>query len=242
MAGWIKLHRRLLDWEWYEDANTKVVFLHLLLIANHGEGKYKGHTLKAGQMITSVSEISEATGLSVRQTRTALDHLKTTSEVTIKTTNKFSVITLEKWGFYQFNNELATNKTPSNMTNDRQAKEENATRLVKEEVKEEKEEKKERDKSMSAKPTATKKFIPPTVQEVAAYCRERGNSVDPERFTDFYTSKGWMVGKNKMKDWKSAVRTWEGNQKQGGTPNGSSKPHNEDSRKLEEPGSLSIVL
>lgn len=51
--------------------------------------------------------------------------------------------------------------------------------------------------------------IPPTVDEVRAYCIERGNNVDPERFVDYYTSKGWLIGKNKMKDWKAAVRTWE---------------------------------
>lgn len=53
------------------------------------------------------------------------------------------------------------------------------------------------------------RFAPPTLEEVKAYCRERGNNVDPERWMDFYQSKGWMVGKNKMKDWKAAVRTWE---------------------------------
>lgn len=57
--------------------------------------------------------------------------------------------------------------------------------------------------------TKAKRFIPPTVDEVAAYCQERGNSLDPDAFVDFYASKGWMVGKNSMKDWKAAVRTWE---------------------------------
>ena len=55
----------------------------------------------------------------------------------------------------------------------------------------------------------TTKFIPPTVEEVADYCFERMNSVNPEQFVDFYSAKGWMLGKNKMKDWKAAVRTWE---------------------------------
>lgn len=54
-----------------------------------------------------------------------------------------------------------------------------------------------------------KRFSPPTVDEVRDYCFERGNCVDPQRFVDHYTSNGWMVGKNKMKDWKAAVRTWE---------------------------------
>lgn len=57
--------------------------------------------------------------------------------------------------------------------------------------------------------TKAKRFISPTVDEVAAYCQERGNGLDPEAFVDFYASKGWMVGKNPMKDWKAAVRTWE---------------------------------
>lgn len=60
-------------------------------------------------------------------------------------------------------------------------------------------------------PKKSNRFIPPTVEEVSAYCRERNNRVDASRFVDFYTAKGWMVGKNKMKDWKSAVRTWERN-------------------------------
>jgi len=54
-----------------------------------------------------------------------------------------------------------------------------------------------------------KRFIPPSIEEVQAYCKERNNNVDPEQFINFYEAKGWMVGKNKMKDWKAAVRTWE---------------------------------
>lgn len=57
------------------------------------------------------------------------------------------------------------------------------------------------------------RFTPPTLQEVAAYCMSRHNSVNPEQFIDFYASKGWMVGKNKMKDWKAAIRTWENRDK-----------------------------
>lgn len=58
-----------------------------------------------------------------------------------------------------------------------------------------------------------KRFSPPTVEEVREYCRERNNNVDPQRFVDFYESKGWKVGKEGMKDWKACVRTWEGRDK-----------------------------
>lgn len=63
---------------------------------------------------------------------------------------------------------------------------------------------KEKDKKEKAK-----RFSPPTLDEVISYCQERGNDVDPQKFIDFYESKGWMVGSNKMKDWRAAIRTWE---------------------------------
>ena len=74
---------------------------------------------------------------------------------------------------------------------------------------------------ISEKPQKRTRFIPPTLEEVQSYCLERNNTVDAERFINHYTSNGWMVGKNKMKDWKAAVRTWEkndysNNQKGGG--------------------------
>ena len=62
---------------------------------------------------------------------------------------------------------------------------------------------KEKDKRES------RNFVPPTINEVKAYCQERNNGVNPYKWYDFYQSKGWMIGKNKMKDWKAAVRTWE---------------------------------
>ena len=63
-------------------------------------------------------------------------------------------------------------------------------------------------------PTRETRFYPPSLSEVQAYISERGSSVDAQQFVDFYASKGWMVGKNRMKDWKAAVRTWEKRRKE----------------------------
>lgn len=81
------------------------------------------------------------------------------------------------------------------------------------EKEEEKEEllKKDISNEISQKSTRQKKFVPPTVEEVASYCLERKNKVDAAYFVDHYTSNGWKVGKQNMKDWKAAVRTWEKN-------------------------------
>lgn len=69
------------------------------------------------------------------------------------------------------------------------------------------------------KRSARKVFSPPSVDEVKEYCTERGNNIDPEVFVDFYESKGWMIGKSKMKDWKAAVRTWERSEGRKGVKN-----------------------
>lgn len=73
-----------------------------------------------------------------------------------------------------------------------------------------------------ARTPARKRFTPPTLAEVTAYYRERQNAVDPQRFIDYYTANGWKVGKNSMKDWKAAVRTWEGKQRDSATAQRSS--------------------
>ena len=65
-----------------------------------------------------------------------------------------------------------------------------------------------------SKNSTRKKFIIPSIEEVRAYCQERNNRVDPEAFVAYYTAKDWMIGKNKMKDWKAAVITWERRAKQ----------------------------
>lgn len=81
------------------------------------------------------------------------------------------------------------------------------------EVEEEVEGEREKEKNTPSTPSRgnREKFVPPTPEEVDAYCRERGNDIGGDEFVDFYASKGWFVGKNRMKDWKSAVRTWERN-------------------------------
>lgn len=118
MEGWVKIHRKLLDWEWYKDNNVKIVFLHLLLVANHKEQKWKGKTILRGQKLTSIEHLAEETNLTIMQVRTALKKLKLTNEITIKTTNKNTLITIEKYNDYQImndeNNNEITNKQQTN--------------------------------------------------------------------------------------------------------------------------------
>ena len=117
MNGFIKLHRKILEWGWYDDPNTKIVFLHLLLTANYSDSCYKGIDLKPGQTVTGRKSLSEALGISEQEVRTALNHLKSTNEITIKSTNKFSVVTIVNWESYQCVAEESTNEVTDNLTN-----------------------------------------------------------------------------------------------------------------------------
>lgn len=99
--GWIKLHKSLIDWAWYSDPNTKVVFLHLLLIANYEPSEYMGETIQRGEAVFGRKEMGAILGLSEQQVRTAIDHLKSTKEITIRSTKKYSVATLVNYSKYQ---------------------------------------------------------------------------------------------------------------------------------------------
>jgi hypothetical protein len=101
MSGWIKLHRKFLEWEWYDDHNTTRLFLHMLMKANHEEKKWRGIMIQPGQFVGSVSKLSEEAGISARSIRTCIDRLKSTGEVTSETTNKYTLFTLVNWGMYQ---------------------------------------------------------------------------------------------------------------------------------------------
>ena len=84
----------------------------------------------------------------------------------------------------------------------------------------EKEKKKEKENDKENIKEKSGRFTPPTLEQVIEYCKERGNTVNPQKWFDYYSSNGWKVGKNPMKDWKAAVRTWEQNDRQDNRPAG----------------------
>lgn len=102
--GFIKIYRQLLEWEWYTDVNTKVLFLHCLLKANYKTKKYQKNTVKKGSFVTSLESLSKETGLTIQQTRTALNHLISTGEITSKSSNKNRIITVVNYDKYQEDN------------------------------------------------------------------------------------------------------------------------------------------
>lgn len=121
-GGWVKLHRKIMNWEWYDEPKTTRLFIHLLLKASHNDFRWRGLALKKGQLPFGYAKTSKETGLSIQSIRTAINKLKITNEITIETSRQGSVITILKWESYQLvthdstadqrqnNNEITTTK------------------------------------------------------------------------------------------------------------------------------------
>lgn len=207
VGGFITIHRKIMDWEWYKDTNTFCLFIYLLLSANYEPKRFKGKLIDRGQLVTSLTSISTDTGLSIQQTRTALEHLISTGEVTNKSFTKYRVITIVNYDRYQSeqqtnqqtNNKQTTDDSTNNQQTNQQTNQQqwnnnnninnNTIPLSRNSVRE--------------------TFKPPTVEDVECYCDEKGiYGFDAAYFIDYYTMRGWKIGKNQIKDWKACIRTW----------------------------------
>lgn len=197
----------MIKWEWYTDSKMVHLFVHLLLSANHERSNWRGVNIERGQLITGVNSISSATGISAQSIRTGLNRLKSTSEITIKSTNKYSIITICNYDDYQYLDYDTNKQITSQLTNEQQTTNKQLTTN-------------NNNKELNNE-NKLKKFIKPEISEISDYCIERNNGIDSNYFFDYYESNGWMVGRTKMKDWKSTIRNWERNNlnrpKQNGT-------------------------
>ena len=113
MSGWVKVHRKTTRWEWYSDLPVRVLFLHLLLTANFRSTKFQGHDIPAGGKVWGRKKLADSCGLSEQSVRTALKKLQNTREITIKSTKKFSIISIVNWENYQDINQQLTNNQPT---------------------------------------------------------------------------------------------------------------------------------
>lgn len=208
MEGWICLYRKILENPIIcKDSDYLAVWCYLLLSATHKEipvlFKGKKIILKAGQLITGRKVIAQKLKISESKIFRIINEFKSEHQIEQQTSNKNSLITIVNWELYQkseqqneqqMNNKWTTTEQQVN-TNNNDNNDNNETMK----------------QNLEKKNIKRKVFQKPTVEEIMQYCTERLNNVDPQRFFDFYESKGWKVGKEPMKDWKACVRTWEKN-------------------------------
>lgn len=127
--GWIKTYRQIVNWEWYQDSQMVHLLIHLILMANHTDLKWRGKTIKRGQVLTSRKKLSVETGISEQSIRTCLERLQSTKEIVVQSTNLNTVITVSKYEVYQSNetdanqpiNQPSNQRSTSQSTNDQPA-------------------------------------------------------------------------------------------------------------------------
>ena len=124
-GGYIKLHRKLTKWEWYHNANTFRVFIHLLLTANYEPRRFEGRTIERGQRVASMSSLAKELKMSIKAVRVSIEHLKTTGEISVASSARFTIFTVNNYEEYQkvdfiqlSSNKLTTaQKTANQMAN-----------------------------------------------------------------------------------------------------------------------------
>lgn len=185
---YIKLFRKILTWEWYGDTNTFRVFMHILLRANYEPSRYKGHEIGAGECVFGYRAWAEELGLSVQQVRTAIKHLISTHEITIRPTHQFTIVHLEKWEFWQIEEGKATRKPTRKPTNEQHT---TNTRVT------------------QSKESKNIRNTTPTIEEVRKYVAENHLNVDADYFYKYYETAEWKDNKGKpVRNWKLKALNW----------------------------------
>ena len=199
--GFIKLYRKMLDWEWYKEENAKTVFIHCLLKANWKDGRYQGYDIPRGSFVTGRRQLSQELNISEQSIRTALKRLKSTNEITIKTTKNFSIITIVNYEKYQEVNQ-ATNQQ---LTSNQPATNQQLTTI--EEIKNSKNRK--NSKKSVCNTHNTDDSHTPSLDEVIAYGASLGKDENYcKKFFNNYSSINWMIGGTKITNWKSKFDYW----------------------------------
>ena len=203
MNGHIALHRKLLDNPIVcKDADHLAIWIWLLLHAVWDSYDVEFHgkrlTLQPGQLTTGRKVIADELKISESKVQRVLKEFESEHQIEQQTDHQCRLITIVSWDKYQ----LGEQRNEHQVNNDRTTSEQR--------VNTNKESNKE-NKVKKEKNNSKRTFTPPTREEVQAYIDEKGYSVNAERFMDYYTANGWMVGKNHMKDWKATIRNWERN-------------------------------
>lgn len=222
--GYIKLDREIQShWVWENDGepySKGQAWVDLIMLANYKDNKtiYKGEviTCKRGDVNLSITTLAERWRWGRKKARTFLNALESDGMVVVSGTNRRTIITLVNYSKYQIQgtNEGTSQEQVRNELGTNQEQVRNTTN------------KNNKDKESKKRINNIEKH--PTVEEVKKYVEEKGYHIDAEMFVAFYESKGWKVGKEPMKNWKSCVVTWEKRVKENNQGN---KFHNLEERK-----------
>ena len=203
--GYIKLYRSYIDWEWFSDYKTAHLWTYLLCRAQWEDTRWRGILIRRGQLLESLPNIALKTGMTVRSVRTALNHLKSTGEVTDEVTGFGRLITIVKYEEYQGqdfkDDRLSDRLSDREPTGYRQGSDREPTAYK--EVKEVKKNKKNKEERVA-----------PTLEEIKSFVKEEKLTIDPARFFNFYEGQDWKTASGyPIKDWRSKARAWQSSER-----------------------------
>ena len=207
--GYVKTYRKILDNPVVnKDNDTFFIWQYILLSATHKEIEtyFNGKiiTLKPGQLIIGRKKLSEKCRVTEMKCYRYLKRLESEQLIEQQTSSKSTLITIVNWNKYQSNEQLIEQQMNNKRTTNEQQM--NTIQECNNVINNKKEKINKKEKS----------FKKPTLEEVEKYCLERKNKIDIKQFINYYESNGWMVGRNKMKDWKATIRSWESRNKKNG--------------------------
>ncbi|WP_458457515.1 hypothetical protein [Pseudobutyrivibrio sp.] len=221
MNGWIKIHRKILKWGWFTDVNTSHFWWYCLLKANIEDAEYKGIKVKRGEFVAPLRTMAKESGLTTRGVRTALEHLKSTQEVTLKVTQHGTLVHIVKFGNYQ-DKHMQTDtkndtKSDKQVTQDRHKTDTHPSKEEEKEIKEDirisSSNNNYKFKNTKNKNSDGEKMMMnniPTLSQVQEYFLEQGMKSNPEEFYKYNQEFDWKDKNGKpISSWKRAAKGWE---------------------------------
>ncbi len=189
--GWFCVWRKIEeDQTWSRGLEYRGLMITILQKTNWKAGYFLGNKIEPGQFATSASNLADELEISRQKCQRMLKKVEDDGFIKVENvSNRFTKITVVNWERYQ-----SAGKVGEQQVSNQRATGEQPAGTIEQSNKEIKKQ---------------KTFLPPSVEEVGAYCTERNNGIDPQQLLDHYEANGWMRGKTKIKDWKACVRTWE---------------------------------
>lgn len=217
--GYIRLHRKLLDCSVFQNEKLLKIWIWCLFKATYKDRQViMGNTVisvKQGQFIYGRMKAAEELNIPPSTFKRYMDVLQELEMLTLESTSKWTIATIVNWERYQTGQQMDSSWTAENLEIS------TASRPQLSEVGQESGHQMDTNNNNNnnnnkrpKKSKAERNVIPPSLEMVTDYCIKRKNRINPQYFIDYYETRDWCVGKNKMKDWQAAIRTWENNDRQ----------------------------
>lgn len=208
----VKIYRRMLNWDWYTDIPVKVLYLHCILRANWKPDEWRGIAIERGQFVTSLQSLALETGLTLQQIRTALSKLIDNRLITDFVIGKRRVITVLNYDLFQGEQQIISRERNRLSTETPQISN-NSNKNIKN-IKNNKNIDLDLDLDReTASPRDDYSLSKPSLKDIDNYAKARQSAVDPKRFFDYYNNQGWTIKGEPISNWRAVFQSWEKKEK-----------------------------